>query len=62
MSNIFFWRVNSDYFAPTAETLPLLATWTLAVEEQFYFVWPLALAVVAVVARRGSGRSPARWR
>ena len=52
MSNIFFWRVNSDYFAPTAETLPLLATWTLAVEEQFYFVWPLALAVVAVVARR----------
>jgi peptidoglycan/LPS O-acetylase OafA/YrhL len=52
MSNIFFWRVNSDYFAPTAETLPLLATWTLAVEEQFYFVWPLALALVAVLARR----------
>jgi len=52
MSNIFFWRVNSDYFAPTAETLPLPACDLGAVEEQFYFVWPLALAVVAVVARR----------
>ena len=43
MSNIFFMRNAGDYFAPGAETNPLLHTWSLAVEEQFYFVWPLLI-------------------
>lgn len=39
-SNIFFWR-NTDYFAPAAEEQPLLHTWSLAVEEQYYLLLPL---------------------
>lgn len=41
-SNILFWQ-NIDYFAPAAEDNPLLHTWSLAVEEQFYIFFPLLL-------------------
>ena len=40
-SNVFFDGSASDYFAPTVERSPLLHTWSLGVEEQFYLVWPL---------------------
>ena len=39
-SNILFWR-ESGYFAPAAELKPLLHTWSLAVEEQYYIFFPL---------------------
>ncbi|WP_391088844.1 SGNH hydrolase domain-containing protein [Vibrio sp. NH-UV-68] len=42
IANIYFEK-NSGYFAPTSETLPLLHTWSLAIEEQFYFIWPFVL-------------------
>lgn len=41
-SNILFW-VKTDYFAPAAEENPLLHTWSLAVEEQFYIIFPILL-------------------
>ncbi len=41
-SNILFWW-ESGYFAPAAELKPLLHTWSLAVEEQFYVFFPLLL-------------------
>ncbi|WP_290842792.1 acyltransferase [Henriciella sp.] len=41
-SNIFFWQ-ESGYFAAAAEEKPLLHTWTLAVEEQYYIFFPLFL-------------------
>ncbi len=40
-SNFFFWR-NTDYFGPEAAAVPLLHTWSLGVEEQFYLLFPLA--------------------
>jgi peptidoglycan/LPS O-acetylase OafA/YrhL len=41
-SNILFWR-ESGYFAPAAEEMPLLHTWSLAVEEQYYVLFPIFL-------------------
>lgn len=40
--NIYFW-LNTNYFDPAAETMPLLHTWSLGVEEQYYFIFPLLL-------------------
>lgn len=50
-SNFFHWRATG-YFGPDVQTLPLLHTWTLAVEEQFYVLLPVALLAV------GSRRRP----
>jgi len=41
-SNVLFW-LQSNYFGPGAETKPLLHTWSLAVEEQYYVLFPLLL-------------------
>lgn len=41
-SNIFFW-IKSDYFDTAAELKPLLHTWSLAVEEQYYVLFPIFL-------------------
>ncbi|MEC8429514.1 MAG: acyltransferase family protein, partial [Pseudomonadota bacterium] len=38
--NFYFWK-ESGYFDGPSELKPLLHTWSLAVEEQFYFVFPL---------------------
>ena len=50
-SNILFWR-ESGYFAAAAEEKPLLHTWSLAVEEQFYILFPLAVFLVWRLGRR----------
>jgi len=50
-SNIFFW-MKSGYFAPAAEDMPLLHTWSLAVEEQYYVLFPLLLMLL-VPLRQG---------
>ena len=42
VSNILFWR-ESGYFASGTELKPLLHTWSLALEEQYYFIFPFIL-------------------
>src|SRR5690606_5066564 len=44
-SNMYFWA-KTDYFAPAAEEQPLLHTWSLAVEEQYYVFFPLLLMML----------------
>lgn len=51
-ANHFFLLESGDYFAAAAETNPLLHTWSLSVEEQFYLFWPLALLAVLRWPRR----------
>lgn len=46
VSNIFFWHNSGGYFSSSAEEMPLLHIWSLSVEEQFYFFWPLALLLI----------------
>ena len=43
VSNIVLLGLSGDYWGPDAESSPFLHTWSLAVEEQFYFVYPIAL-------------------
>jgi peptidoglycan/LPS O-acetylase OafA/YrhL len=50
-SNILFWR-QSGYFDASAELTPLLHTWSLAVEEQYYVFFPIFLILVWNMGRR----------
>lgn len=45
-SNFSLW-FESGYFDKASELKPLLHLWSLGIEEQFYFVWPLLLIVLA---------------
>ena len=49
VSNIRLW-LSTDYFSPDAALNPLLHTWSLGVEEQFYMLFPLGLLILARLA------------
>jgi peptidoglycan/LPS O-acetylase OafA/YrhL len=53
VSNVGFF-LETGYFQGGAETKPLLHTWSLAIEEQFYLTFPLLLILL--------GRHAMRWR
>jgi len=49
-SNFFFYNETEGYFATDSSELPLLHTWSLSTEEQFYILWP-ALLILAFKAK-----------
>lgn len=53
VANFFFWA-HSGYFDTQSELKPLVHTWSLAVEEQFYLVFP---AFLIVLLRGGRGQA-----
>lgn len=51
LANVFFWR-EFGYFDQGADLKPLLHTWSLAVEEQFYVLFPVVLVALKASSRR----------
>jgi|GEM_PF-813071 len=51
LSNFYFLG-ESGYFDTAAKLKPLLHTWSLSVEEQYYFIWPLTLLLFLKVFRK----------
>ncbi|MFN3729748.1 MAG: acyltransferase family protein [Fimbriimonadaceae bacterium] len=51
LSNVFFYY-KTDYFGRAAEYLPLIHTWSLAIEEQFYLIFPVVMIFLAKFAKK----------
>lgn len=57
VATVFFWQNmffggNVDYFSSDVSEYPLLHTWSLAVEEQFYLCWPLVVIFVTMITKK----------
>ena len=45
LSNIYLFKHSTDYFAQSTELNVFTHTWSLGVEEQFYFIFPFLILV-----------------
>lgn len=50
-SNVFFYK-QAGYFDIFSQSSPLLHTWSLGVEEQFYIFWPIALLIIFKINKK----------
>lgn len=56
VANLYFERHSNGYFDAPAETMPLLHLWSLAVEEQFYLIYPALLLLLLWLVPQGVAR------
>ncbi|RUM40446.1 MAG: hypothetical protein DSY34_05330 [Desulfurobacterium sp.] len=56
-ANIYFWKNRSDYFSPQTEGMPLLHTWSLAIEEQYYIFYPIFLILISKFLKKKNEKS-----
>ncbi|MBJ7359344.1 acyltransferase family protein [Nocardioides sp.] len=59
-ANIHFAQEGVYYFAQDTGPSPMQHYWSLAVEEQFYLVWPVLLFGIILLTRLLTGRNPRR--
>jgi peptidoglycan/LPS O-acetylase OafA/YrhL len=52
ISNLYLWHLSSDYFGIAALNNPFTHTWSLGVEEQFYFLYPLLILLIFKLAKK----------
>ena len=61
LSNVYLFRESTNYFAQATDLNMFIHTWSLGVEEQFYFVYPLLVWFSGVPRSLASSRSRLFW-
>jgi peptidoglycan/LPS O-acetylase OafA/YrhL len=56
LSNFAIPRISGGYFGASGESNPFLHTWSLSVEEQFYFIYPLLFFFLIWLTKRNSSK------
>ena len=50
-SNILFWK-KINYFSDSSDLNPLIHTWSLSIEEQFYFLFPIVFLIFWKIGKK----------